>query len=184
MNIQVDSREKARAITKIIEEFGKQEIKWYVSKLYVGDYVSLDNPRLVIDRKQSLIEVCGNMCQQHKRFVNELKRAQDAGIQMVILVEHSPYIRSVDDVEKWKNPRTRGWEKKIREQSGCDWEFPIEDAILLAKQYGYKVPAPPTSGVILAKQMRTMAEKYGVRWEFCSKQNTGKRIIEILSDSA
>ena len=48
--------------------------------------------------------------------------------------------------------------------------------------YGFKVSAPPTPGPTLAKQMRTLSERYGVRWEFCSKQQTGKRIIEILRD--
>lgn len=182
MDIQIDSREKARAITKIIDEFDRQGIGYYTSKLWVGDYMSLDNPRLIIDRKQSLTEVCGNLCQQHKRFKDELARAQERGIQMVILVEHSAHIKSIDDVEKWKNPRTRAWEKKIREQAGCGYDFPIEDAIMLAKQYGFKVSAPPTPGPTLAKQMRTLSERYGVRWEFCSKQQTGKRIIEILRD--
>lgn len=182
MDIQIDSREKARAITKIIHEFDYQGVGWYVSKLWKGDYMSLDNPRLIIDRKQNLTEVCSNMCQDHKRFRTELADAQKMGIQLVILVEHSPFVKSIEDVENWKNPRTQGWEKRIREQSGCDWNTPIEDAILIAKQLGFKVPAPPTPGPTLAKQMRTMQEKYGVRWEFCSKSQTGKRIMEILSD--
>lgn len=182
MDIQIDSREKAHAITRIIHEFDHQKVGWYVSKLWKGDYMSLDNPRLVIDRKQNLTEVCSNMCQQHDRFHRELEEAQKKGIQLVILVEHSPFIKSIDDVEKWKNPRTSGWEKKIREQAGCDWNTPIEDAILIAKQFGFKVPAPPTPGPTLAKQMRTMEERYGVKWEFCSKSQTGKRIIEILRD--
>lgn len=182
MDIQVDSREKARAIVKILEEFDRQKVGWYVSKLWKGDYMSLDNPRLIIDRKQNLTELCGNMCQQHKRFNEEISESQKRGIQLVFLIEHSPYIKSIEDVEKWKNPRTRNWEKRIREQSGCDWNMPIEDAILIAKQYGFKVPAPPTPGPTLAKQMRTMEERYGVKWEFCSKNQTGKRIIEILRD--
>lgn len=55
--IQIDSREKARAIAKIVETFDKCGIKHPVSKLMVGDYMSYDNPRLVIDRKQNLLEV-------------------------------------------------------------------------------------------------------------------------------
>lgn len=180
MQVQIDSREKAKAIAKIIREFDRQGIKHFVSKLYVGDYVSLDDSRLAIDRKQNLTEICGNMCQQHKRFKDELMRAQENNIQMVILVEHSDYIKSIDDVENWKNPRVYKWEKKIREQAKVDKDFPIEDAITLAKHKGHRVQSPPTSGKILAKQMRTMSDRYGVRWEFCSKSDTGKRIIKIL----
>lgn len=54
MDIQIDSREKARAIKKIIKIFDENGIKHFSSKLLVGDYMSLDNPRLIIDRKQNL----------------------------------------------------------------------------------------------------------------------------------
>ena len=56
MTIQIDSREKARAIQKIVEEFDRRGIRHPVSKLMVGDYMNYDNPRLVIDRKQNLTE--------------------------------------------------------------------------------------------------------------------------------
>ena len=44
MVIQIDSREKARAITKIVETFDQHRIKHPVSKLMVGDYMNYDNP--------------------------------------------------------------------------------------------------------------------------------------------
>lgn len=50
MDIQIDSREKSRAIRKIIRTFDEQGVKHFSSKLLVGDYMSLDNPRLIIDR--------------------------------------------------------------------------------------------------------------------------------------
>ncbi len=37
MIIQIDSREKARAITRIVAEFDRQGIRHPVSKLMVGD---------------------------------------------------------------------------------------------------------------------------------------------------
>ena len=77
LTIQVDSREKARAIKSILSEFDTQGVKYYISKLWAGDYMSLDNPRLIIDRKQNLTEVCSNVCQQHERFKAELVRAQE-----------------------------------------------------------------------------------------------------------
>ena len=48
MNIQIDSREKARAIRVIVEEFDRRGVHYFVSKLYVGDYMNYDNPRLII----------------------------------------------------------------------------------------------------------------------------------------
>ena len=37
-----------------------------------------------------------------------------------------------------------------------------------------------TTGATLAKVMRTMQERYGVRWEFTTKAECGARIVEIL----
>ena len=107
MQIQVDSREKARAIKKILSEFEKQNINYFVSKLYVGDYMSYKNPMLIVDRKQNLNEVYSNVCHDHDRFVRELLKAKDAGIHIVLLVEHSPKVKKLEDVTNWKNPRLK-----------------------------------------------------------------------------
>lgn len=105
--IIIDTREKPQAIGKILKQFEEAEIKTIRSKLFVGDYQSLDNGRLVIDRKQNLQELCGNVCQQHERFVNELYRAKEHGIKLIILCEHSPQIKCLEDVRGWVNPRLR-----------------------------------------------------------------------------
>lgn len=107
MDIQIDSREKARAIIKITDTFDRLGHKYFVSKLPVGDYQSLDNARLVIDRKQNLNELCSNICQQHERFKRELIKAQELGIKLIILCEHGAGIKTMEDVRQWKNPRKR-----------------------------------------------------------------------------
>lgn len=151
MIIQVDTREKARAIQKILAEFDKQGIKYFSSKLPVGDYISLENAKLAIDRKQNLLELCNNVCQQHKRFIAEIERANEYGIKLVILVEHGGKIKSMDDVLDWENPRLK--------------ESPLA-----------------VSGERLYRILTMIQNKYGVEFRFCSKQITGKRIVEILSD--
>lgn len=105
--IITDSREKQKAIKKILEHFDKVGIQYYSSKLPVGDYMSLDNARLCIDRKQNLSELCSNVCQQHDRFRSELERANKLGIKLVILCEHGGQIKSLEDVLNWKNPRLK-----------------------------------------------------------------------------
>ncbi|MBQ4187426.1 MAG: ERCC4 domain-containing protein [Firmicutes bacterium] len=105
MIIQVDSREKPRAIKRILEEFDRQGVQYFVSKLPQADYMSLDNPRLLIDRKQNLLELCQNVCQQLDRFTAELKRAQKYGQHIVILCEHGDNVKSLSDVMHWENPR-------------------------------------------------------------------------------
>ena len=107
MIIQIDTREKSKAIKKILADFDRAKVKHISSKLYVGDYMNMDFPRLVIDRKQNLSELTNNVCQEHKRFIAELKRALDAGIHVVILCEHGGKIRTLDDVREWVNPRLK-----------------------------------------------------------------------------
>ena len=78
----------------------------------VGDYVNLENPMVVIDRKKSLQEVAGNVCQQHERFVRELELAKELGYRMIILVEE-PNITSLPNVCSWYNFRRRTSSKAI-----------------------------------------------------------------------
>lgn len=113
MIVQVDSREKPKAIKGILQTFKEHGIDVIESKLFVGDYMNFDNPRFVIDRKQNLTEVCQNVCQDHDRFRRELIRAQEHGIKVVILVEHGQGVESLPDVAFWQNPRIRQSPKAV-----------------------------------------------------------------------
>ena len=160
MIIQIDSREKAKAIQKIIEEFDRQGIKHPVSKLMVGDYMNYDNPRVIVDRKQNLTEVCSNVCQDHDRFRRELVLAKENGIQLIILCEHGKDIKSLEDVIFWKNPRS-----EKRKKIDGKWQTVQTNAM---------------KGDVLYKILTTLQEKYGCEFQFCTKEETGKRIIELL----
>lgn len=164
MQIMIDTREKQHAIKRILSEFEKHGIQSISSKLYVGDYMSLDNPRLIIDRKQNLQELCGNVCQQHERFKRELLRAMDAGIQLIILIEHGQGINNIEDVYFWKNPRKH--EVRFRTVNG--------------KKERYVVSAKAVDGDQLYKSLCTIRDRYNVQFEFCEKKDTGKKIIELL----
>ena len=107
MDIQIDSREKSKAIQKILRTFDRRGINYFVSKLPVGDYISLDNARLSVDRKQNLLELCNNTTQDSKRFIAELERAEQMGIKLIVLCEHGGGIERLEDVMYWKNPRLR-----------------------------------------------------------------------------
>lgn len=167
MDIIVDSREKARAISKILKYFNEKSINYEVSKLVVGDYQSLDNPRLIVDRKQNIQEIWGNINsgKEHERFRNELLRAIKLGIKLVILCEHGPDITCMEDVIFFYQEETTRFRWKTVN--------------------GRKVREPyqqkPIDGKKLYKSMCTMHERYGVDFVFCQKKDTGKRIIEILS---
>ena len=162
MTIQVDTREKARAIKTILQTFDENDVRYYSSKLFVGDYMNLDNPRLIIDRKQNLTEVCSNICQDHERFRAELIRAQENGIQLIILVEHGDPFYDLEDVRYWVNPRIK---RRVKENG--EWVTKTTKAM---------------TGKTLHKILVTMARKYGVRYAFCDKENTGKEIIRLLCE--
>jgi len=162
LTIQIDSREKAKAIKKILAAFDAENVDYFVSKLYVGDYQSFDNPYLIVDRKQNLTELCSNVTQGHERFRRELLRAQEHGIQLVILCEHGNGIRDLEDVIFWENPR-----RKRRKKVSGKWQT---------------ITTKATSGETLYKILLTLSRKYGVRFEFCDKAETGRRIMEILRD--
>jgi ERCC4-type nuclease len=112
VNIIVDTREKVDKNLHVTNHFDKQDIKWYRSKLICGDYQNPLNPTVVIDRKQSLQEVCGNVTKDHARFVRELELAKDLGYKMIVLVEE-PNINSLSQVPTWYNWRRKTNPKAI-----------------------------------------------------------------------
>ena len=149
MTIQIDTREKPKAIELITKTFDRRGVDWFRSKLPVGDYISLDNARLAIDRKQNLLELCNNTTQDLKRFIAELERAEQMGIRLIILCEHGRGIETLGDVMYWKNPRLK--------------ESPLA-----------------VSGERLYRKLSAISKAHNVRFEFCNKDQTGARIIELL----
>ena len=147
MILQVDTRE--RRYEHVINYFDSQNIKWIKSKCVVGDYINLENPMVVIDRKKDLQEVAGNVCQQHDRFVRECELAKELGYKLIVLVEE-PNIKELVDVCGWFN-----WRKKKNPKA--------------------------VNGKTLYKIMDTMRNKYGIEWQFTTKQKCGEKIVELLS---
>lgn len=154
MIIEIDTREKPKAIEKIIDYFQQNEIKYIRSKLYYGDYRIMESPLLVVDRKQNIAELAKNCTTDHKRFRAELERCKDVGGQLVILVEQNVYsdrgnkirVKDISDLMLWSSPHTT-----IR-------------------------------GEQVFRVLASWCARYPVRVEFCEKRCTGKRIVEILQD--
>lgn len=164
MELQIDTREKPKELARIAKQLDRMGVKHFKSKLYVGDYMSLDNPRLVIDRKKDLQELCGNVTQQHERFRDELIRAKEHGIKIVVLCEHGDDIQELEDVIFWVNPRSE--EMEWRMVNGHPMKV-------------YKYPKA-TRGDQLYKSLCTIKDRYGVEFRFCNKTETGAKIVEIL----
>jgi len=162
-----DTREQAKKHDHVLKHFQAEGIKVVRSKLYVGDYTRLDKQDICIDTKKDLQEVYGNIILHNVRFKTECIRAKEAGIQLVILIADE-HIRDVNEVHTWVNPRLRKWENVRAAQ---------EKGKLLNVKLS---PKPPVSSEQLQRAMETMGERYGVQWQFCPKEDTGKRILEIL----
>lgn len=151
MIVQVDTREHVKEYKRIAKQFDSLGVKHIRSKLYVGDYVNIENPFVVVDRKKGLLEVVQNVCQDHERFRKELLRAKDIGIRVIVLAEFKSHCPScIEDVNRWVNPR-----------------------LMVSPQ--------AMSGPRLYRVMATMQAKYPVEFRFCLEYETGQKIVEMLS---
>ena len=122
--------------------------------LPVGDY---QRPaKVAVDTKKDIIELGVDLKADHERFRRECEKARDLGTQLVILVENKDGVRNLSDLEKWVEPDES---YKKRNRSG--------------KAVRY-------TGRSIAKACETMHRAYGVRFGFCSPDESGERIITIL----
>ena len=95
-----DSREKKNQhILRYLEYWN---IPYEVRKLETGDYMDDTNPNLVIDRKQNLDELCGNLFSPDKsRFWREVRRSKKEHLRLIFLIEHGGKIKTLRDVPQW-----------------------------------------------------------------------------------
>lgn len=165
MIIQADTRQKKKHHTVKEKYFESSGIRVVNSKMLVGDYCIPSQGNIAVDTKANISELYGNLIQQHDRFHNESVLAQDAGIKLYILVENKDGVKCVEDLKKWKNPQMFRY-YKARKQA-------------LAK--GLKEPKPPASNIQLIKIMHSMARDYGVEFVFCTPNEAGQRVIDLLT---
>ena len=103
----VDSREKGhKAILKYFDKIGQDYI---ISKLDYGDYMFYKNNNVVIDRKDSLLELAGNLCHtsEHQRVLREIQRSKDDNCKEFIFLISESKIKTVEDIKKWSSPHTK-----------------------------------------------------------------------------
>lgn len=135
--------------------------------LYCGDYTLPTDQTICIDTKKDIQELVGDICgKQHERFRNECIRAQEAGIQLIVLVENQgghirdnviqPTITKLEELHSWKNPR------------------------LFIVSHGKQKYPKATRGITLMKACMSMQHKYGVRFLFCSPYESAEMIVKLL----
>ena len=150
--VAVDTREKPKAIKKILEQFDDAGIQHVSTKLFVGDYQDYHRPGIVVDRKQNIAELAKNCTSDHVRFRAELDRAKSVGAKLVILVEQDRY----KDRDKWIH---------VTE---------ISDLML------WSSPHTTIRGEKVFRVLSSWCSKYDIEVRFCDKRVTGKRILEII----
>lgn len=105
--IIVDTREKGHK--KILEYFDKVGQDYIVSKLDYGDYMFYKNNTVIIDRKNNLLELAGNLCHtsEHQRVLREIQRSKDDNCKEFVFLIAENNIKTVEDIKNWSSPHTK-----------------------------------------------------------------------------
>lgn len=150
-----DSREQTSKHDHVLKYFENNGIKVVRSKLFVGDYTLLNNQSVCIDTKKDVLELFNNLTEDHVRFRNECIRAQENGIQLIVLIEEK---LPRGGLAEWKSPV---------------WKYTSD-------KHKKGEPKTRANPVTMRKVMMTMQKKYGVIFTFCDKSESGKKIVDIL----
>ena len=102
-----DTREKGNK--KILEYFTKVNQDYIISKLDAGDYMIYKDYTTIIDKKDGLLELAGNLCHtaEHERIKREIARARELGcVDFIFLIQDSK-IKTIEDIKNWSSPHTK-----------------------------------------------------------------------------
>ena len=122
--------------------------------LPVGDY---QRPaRVAVDTKRDIIELATDLKKDHARFARECEKAQRLGTQLVILVENVEGVRNLADLEKWVES---------------------SESYAVRNRHGKAVRY---TGSSISKACKTMHMRYGVMFGFCTPEESGPRVLDIL----
>ena len=125
---------------------------------------------IVCDTKKDILELITDVQSEHERFRDSMILCQNNHIKLIVLVENegcilrhkdfvyqNPTVLKLEDLNRWKNPRS------------------------FLYRYGRQLHPRAMKGEQLYKICKTMSERYGVEFQFCTPQDAGKRVIEILT---
>ena len=173
MIILSDSRQQKGKHTIKEKWFADNGIELRTTKLYVGDYTLPTDQSICVDTKKDIQELIGDICgKSHERFREELIRAQESNIKLIILTEddggycdrkqtiYNKPVTCIDDLASWRNPRAFIWIK------------------------GQQKYPNATKGITLMKCLKTMEKKYNCQFLFVRSKKAGEKIIEILTNNS
>lgn len=102
MVIVEDTRQKSGMHELKHQHFEEMGVELVRNMLPFGDYAL--PPSISVDTKADMAEIASNIGSDHQRFKRECIAAKNAGCQLIILVENTDGIKSVDEVHRWINP--------------------------------------------------------------------------------
>ena len=140
---------------KVMDVIARKEKRGMATKKmdFLGTY------DITVDSKYSIAELCMDVCgKSHERFRDECILAQNNGISLIILVENEDGITTLSELHSWVNPR------------------------LWIRRGGKQLYPTATRGVTLMKACYTMRKKYGCEFLFCKPSESGKRIVDLLTE--
>lgn len=187
----------------VVKQLERLGYKVKRSKLPYGDFALADNMRYSVDIKSSsggVLECAKNICSSdHRRIVEEIKECAYWHGQLCFLIANEDNINKIEDLNNWKSPLYKSdlwvskylkndkWYTKKQVQSLLGENESIYDLPTKREKLHTKgEPMTRVKGETLAKALKTMSEpnRYAdgltVRFSFCSKENAGRKIAQIL----
>ena len=158
MKIITDTREQRNQ--HILEKINKAEIPFKIKKLDFGDY-SIENyeNKVVIERKATLTELAGCFCKGRTRFASEFERAIEAGAKVYLLIE----------------------DEKAREKMLLRREMDKDSTLEKEKVFKKTWRSNFTANSMIAS-IQSWKIKYNFEIIFCSKKESGNKIIEVFQN--
>lgn len=138
--IIVDTREKGHK--SILKYFDEHNIDYITSKLDYGDYKIYKDNSVVIDRKDSLLELSGNLCHttSHQRILREIERSKQDNCKDFIFLIAESKIKSVEDIKNWSSPHTKvKGETLLKIMSTMKERYGVRFVICSRKDMGKKI---------------------------------------------
>lgn len=96
-----DTRQQAGKHLNVHAYCERAGIRIIRQALNVGDYQIAGKGDISVDTKMGVLELAGNVFQEHERFRAECLRAQECGIQLIVLVEE---VLPGGRLDRWRPP--------------------------------------------------------------------------------
>jgi len=135
----------------------------------ISDYAAFSDGSIGILSRRNIQELISDIRGKSRRkFESACAGAKEQGVQLVVLVENKV---------KVSDENTKGGIVVVKSfEDLCLWENP---RLLLNKAGKLKYPTA-MGGKDIADWCYEMQERYGVRFEFCTPEEAGERIVGLL----